>query len=236
MKTEAERKALQRQGWRARTVWTHTATTVNALLAEGLITDAEIENPEAIDEALSQFVMRHSKTGRFLRDGKAERNQKAQARVARPKAQRQDKPKHGRVTHWTPEEIEAYEGGKSRRWSISNCRPSYSGHIAGDPVSWPEDGAIPTHLGEFPPDWSGRGRSGDRDGRNRSRITGARSKKELAARKIKQLDDKALKRDERPYADVLKVESTSPHFVQTSARELRSMHGLDSTRQDTKNE
>ena len=130
MKTEAERKALQRQGWRARTVWTYTANTVSALLAEGLITDAEIENPEAIDEALSQFVMRHSKTGRLLRDSKAERNQKAQAR---PKAQRQDKPKHGRIRQCTSEEIEAWESGKSRPGPIFNCRPTYSGLIAGDP-------------------------------------------------------------------------------------------------------
>jgi hypothetical protein len=39
-KSDAERKALQRQGWRARTVWLPTALIVPALLAEGLITDA----------------------------------------------------------------------------------------------------------------------------------------------------------------------------------------------------
>jgi hypothetical protein len=86
-------------------------------------------------------------------------------------------------------------------------------------------------LGEFPPDWSDRGRSGDRDGRNRSRITGkSHSKKGSKAAKIKRLGDAELKRAEQPYAAELKVESTSPHFVQTSKDEQRRMHGLDSHR------
>lgn len=229
---EAERKALNRSGYTHWQVLVHPKTVAATLFAEGLITEAQLEDPGAQREALSTFITRHCKTARLLKD------RKAQASVPRerkhPKAKRRDKPTHGPVRRWTPEDTERWESGESRPDAIFRAwGPSYSGWIAGDPESWPDDGAMPSHLEEFPPDWSDRGRSGDRDGRNRSRITGpGPSRKESKAKKIKQLTYAQLKRAERPYADKLKVEDSSPHFVKTSAKELRSVHGLDSTRNE----
>jgi type II secretory pathway predicted ATPase ExeA len=48
-KTEAQRKALQRLGWRAHIVWLPKPTVASALLVGELITEAQTEDPEAID-------------------------------------------------------------------------------------------------------------------------------------------------------------------------------------------
>ena len=244
MATEAERKRLQRAGYKHRLILCHDDTLKAALLAEGLITSAQEDDDVAINEAASRFIMRHCKVGRILQDKTAE---PPDAKPTRPKVKRQDKPKHGPVTVWTKEDTEAWESGKTRPHAF-HWRSGYSGYISGDPhlmyccppgspprpPRWAEnDDAFPTHLPEIPPypcERGPRGRSGDRDGRNRSRITGPGPSKSRASRKtIKPLDEKKLKKLERPYADKLKVKNSSVHVVKTADWENRRLHGLDAT-------
>ena len=198
MKTEAERKKLQRQGWRARHVWIHTDTAVAALLAEGLISDAELNDDAAIDDALGKFVMRHCAVGRLLRD-KGARPEVPTPK--RPKAKQRSQTKHSPVRRFTPEQIAAYAAhGEIRRadkygpfiteekkerarrlehghdFSFGSAEALRAGirHDHRSTFSTGGDGWGPDSLGMsmLPPDWSERGKSGDRDGRNRSRITG----------------------------------------------------------------
>ena len=88
---------------------------------------------------------------------------------------------------------------------------------------------MPCHLGSSRPIGASEGKRGSRRTQPLAHHGAGSSRKESKAKKIKQLTYAQLKRAERPYADKLKVEDSSPHFVQTSAKELRSVHGLDST-------
>jgi hypothetical protein len=209
--SDAERKARQRAGYVQIYVEVHMPTLTAALLAEGHITDAQTEDRDAIREGAAKFVAQHSKVGRILRDKKEPAEVKRQ-KPTKPK--RQDKPKHGPTRKWTPEEIEAWESGKLRPYGVSlfNCLPS----------------------GVLPPDWSDRGKSGDRDGRNRSRITGSfkSERKEPRAKKIKQLTPAEVKRLEKPYEDELKVTDASPYFVETSAKGAMHIHDLKGGNED----
>lgn len=236
---EAERKTLQRAGYKHRPILCHDRTLKATLLAAGLITDAQLDDDAAINEAAGRYLMRHCAAARVLKDNSAEPPEPKPTK--RPKAKRQEKPKHGPVTVWSKEDTERWESGEARPWALfRRWRPSYSGYIRGDPVIMPgnpprwteDDDAFPTHIPEIPPypcERGPRGRSGDRDGRNRSRITGPGPSKSRASRKtIKPLTDKQLKRAEKPYADKLKVEDSSPHFAALSESEMMKEHGLDS--------
>ncbi len=67
-KSEAERKRRQRQGYRTWQVEVYPPSVDAALLAEELITEAQLEDITAKTEALSRFVERHCSVGRLLRD------------------------------------------------------------------------------------------------------------------------------------------------------------------------
>ena len=191
MKTEAERKKLQRQGWRARHIWVHTETAYAALLAEGLISDAELNDDAAIDDAVGKFVMRHCAVGRLLRDKKARPEVPT---PKRPKAKQQAQAKHSPVRRFTPEQIAGFaargEIGRADKYGPhiteekkQRARQLEYGHDfsfapaeslrAGARHGWLDATAS---MAPLPPDWSERGRSGDRDGRNRERPTGGRQK------------------------------------------------------------
>ena len=68
MATEAERKRLQRAGYSHWQVLVHPKSVAQALFAEGLITEAELEDVEAQKEALAKFITRHCAVGRVLPD------------------------------------------------------------------------------------------------------------------------------------------------------------------------
>ena len=65
---EAARKALQRAGYQHWQVLVHPKSVAQALLAEGLITEAQLEDAEVQKEALGKFIARHCAVGRVLRD------------------------------------------------------------------------------------------------------------------------------------------------------------------------
>ncbi|ODS02082.1 hypothetical protein AUC71_02420 [Methyloceanibacter marginalis] len=99
---EAERKALQRAGYKHRPILCHDDTLKAALMAEGLITDAQLDDDVAINEAASRFLMRHCKIGRILPEQSPPLPPK---RDRRPHGSRRHQVTHGPTTPYTPEEI-----------------------------------------------------------------------------------------------------------------------------------
>ena len=241
---EAERKRLLRAGYKHWDVLVHPKSLATALFAEGLITEAQLEDEQAQKEALSKFITRHCAVGRILKDRETEL---PDPKPKRPKVKRGIRWEKGLkgflqkgaqpVSGWTPEDTEAWESGEARPHAF-HWRSGYSGYWghAGQEMNR-EDGtgkwSVPGPIGEIPPppcERGPRGRSGDRDGRNRSRITGPGPSKSRASRKtIKPLTETKLKKLERPYADKLKVKNSSVHTVKTADWENRQIHGLDAT-------
>jgi hypothetical protein len=244
-KSDAERKALQRAGYQHWNVLVHPKSVAQALLAEGLITEAQLEDDDAMREALANFITRHCQVGRILRDETEPPTLPARRMSGGSfwsPTSFSTPAHHGRTgpwrapgkkkdLTWTEEDTEAWESGKLG-YRLFNCRPGYSGYVRGDSIgakSWRESPHFATTvLSECPPDWAERRRSGDRDGRNRGRIVGSfkSEQKTSKAKRIKQMREPELKKREKPYADELKVKSTSPHFVQLSGAEVERMHGL----------
>jgi hypothetical protein len=65
---ERNKKAKQRQGYTTLNVSVHLPSLVCLLLAEGLITDKDIEDRDAIEAATSEHLRVHQHTGRILQD------------------------------------------------------------------------------------------------------------------------------------------------------------------------
>jgi len=65
---EAKRKQLQRAGYAHWQILVHPPTFRAALLAEGLISETQIEDPNALREAAGRFIERHCSIARLLTD------------------------------------------------------------------------------------------------------------------------------------------------------------------------
>ena len=222
MKTDAERKVRQRLGYLTLPIEVHLKSFLNTLVAEGFLTDDEREDRDAIRNAASRFIDRHCSVGRILRDSKS--NPATPHTAKRPKGKRRDCTKHGPVRQYTPEQIAAYEKANGASLRAPKYGPwiddkkkrladklteqgvciSFGGYYPGQSHGHVDFGS----LGALPPDWSERGRSGDRDGRNRSRIEGRFKSdgKEFRVGRIEQLSEARAKHLEKPYAEKLKVE------------------------------
>lgn len=109
--SDAERKARQRAGYTNIYVEVHLPSFVQALLAAGLISDAELEDVQAIRDAAARALQDWCQgRTRVLRDLTAKEPPPKQTYKPKPPP----KPKHGPVrgtVGWTERDTERWEGG-----------------------------------------------------------------------------------------------------------------------------
>jgi hypothetical protein len=190
---ERLKKARQRQGYTVLPVPVHLPSLTWLLLTEGLLSDKDIEDPEAISEAAGVHFRNHQHVGRILRDKTPPKE------TSRHEIKKLPAPWHPAQHTWEEQKAQR------KKWQKEQLEQDLREGIPSDAYFNRHDrlGSHGGHLiSSTPPDWSDRGKGGNSKGRNPGLLTGAtggtpcprKSKK-----KIKQLKPAELEKLEKPF-------------------------------------